>query len=51
MLDVANEWLELTGQPRNETWDHMAGAFARPFVDPASPPGAPLYSFNEACAW
>lgn len=51
MLDVANDWLELTGQPRNATWDRMAGAFARPFVDPASPPGAPLYSFNYACAW
>jgi hypothetical protein len=51
MLDVANDWLELTGQPRNATWDKIAIGFAPLFVDPASPADTPLYSFNYACAW
>lgn len=51
MLDVANEWLELEGRPRNATWDRIAQGLSQPYVDPASPPGTPLYSFNFACAW
>ncbi len=50
MLDVANNWLELLGQPRNASWANIANKLATPFIDPASPPDTPLYSFNAACA-
>lgn len=49
-LDTANQWLQQLNGTVNTTWAAVASGLAPPLVDPASPPGEPLYSFNYDCA-
>jgi hypothetical protein len=48
-LDVANDFRAALGLPRDERYDAVARNVAPLHTDPAAPPGAPRYTFDDAC--
>ena len=48
-LDIANEWRELLGMPRDATWDAVAAGLGGLPLDPQNTT-APSYSFNAEAA-
>ena len=48
-LDIAQEWRAYLGMPPSAQYDAVASSLAALHVDPASPPGAPLYTFDRDC--
>lgn len=48
-LDIANEHRALLGLPLDERYDAVARNLAPLHIDPAAPPGAPRYTFDDTC--
>jgi hypothetical protein len=48
-LDIANDWREALGLPRSALYDAVAGGLPPLHTDPAAPPGAPRYTFDDGC--
>ena len=51
MLDVANEWRELQGLPRDARYDAVAAGLGGLALDPAEDPPAYSFNFNAACCY
>jgi hypothetical protein len=50
-LDIANDWREMLGLPRDPHYDNVSSNMAALHTDPAppDPPGVPLYTFDDGC--
>lgn len=51
MLDVANEWRELQGLPRDARYDAVAAGLGGLALDPAEDPPAYSFNVNAACCY
>ena len=51
MLDIANEWRELQGLPRDARYDAVAAGLGGLALDPAEDPPAYSFNVNAACCY